>query len=163
VREPSDYSTEFADRLRALGVEPVLIGALAANVYRLTPRSTTDVDILVSSLTNVAEAMEAAGFEVKVMAEAGEPYAMFVRGDGIRVDLLAAQTEYQRLAIARAVDGVLTAEDIVVHKLIAWRTRDRDDVQQILAAGHSLDRGYIAGWAEAWGVADRWEEALRGQ
>ena len=44
---PSDYWTDFRDQLAALGVEPVLIGALAAIEYRAEERATTDVDFLV--------------------------------------------------------------------------------------------------------------------
>lgn len=160
MREPSDYSGHFAERLRSLGLDPVLIGALAANVYRLTPRLTTDVDFLTRSLVGLAAAMEADGLEVKTMAEPGEPpYVAFVRGNGIRVDVIAAQTDYQFEAIERARHGVLTVEDVIIHKLIAWRPRDRDDVAQIFAAGRLLDEPYIDRWTEAWQVEDRWQEA----
>lgn len=160
--EPSDYSDRFAERLSALGFDPVLIGALAANVYRLTSRLTTDVDFLVRSLVGLADAMRADGLEVETIADPGEPpYVAFIRGDGIRVDVLAAQTDYQFEAIDRAVDGVLTVEDVIVHKLIAWRVRDRDDIEQVLAAGHRLDEPYINRWAAHWQVADRWNAARR--
>jgi hypothetical protein len=162
VREPSDYSDHFAERLRSLGFEPVLIGALAANVYRLGPRLTTDVDFLTRSLVGLAEALEADGLDVHTMAEPGEaPYVAFIRGDGIRVDVVAAQTDYQLEAFERARDGVLTVEDVIVHKLIAWRARDRDDIDQILAAGHVLDDTYLERWIAAWQVEDRWREARR--
>lgn len=160
--EPADYSSHFADRLRELGIEPVLIGALAANEYRQVARLTTDVDFLARSLTGVAEAMEADGFEVRTMAEPGGlPYLLFIRGSGIRVDVIAAQTEYQIGALERAVDGVLTVEDVIIHKLIAWRSKDQADIEQILAADPELDVAYLELWADEWGVEDRWEEARR--
>ena len=59
--EPSDYWSTFQQRLAELGCEPVLIGALAALEYRLTPRFTTDVDFLVRSLDGVVAAFEASG------------------------------------------------------------------------------------------------------
>jgi len=162
VREPSDYSDHFAERLRALGLVPVLIGALAANRYRRAPRLTIDVDFLTRSLDGVQAALEGDGLEVRTMADPGEaPHVAFIRGDGIRVDVIAAQTEYQLQAIERAVDGVLTVEDVIIHKLIAWRARDRDDVEQILAAGHVLDHVHLDRWVEAWQVEDRWAEAQR--
>jgi hypothetical protein len=162
VREPSDYSDRFAERLRGLGVQPVLIGALAANVYRLSPRLTTDADFLTRTLDGVVEAMRADGLEVEELSEPGEPpFVVFIRGDGVRVDVLAAQTDYQLQAIERAIDGVLSVEDVIIHKLIAWRARDRDDVEQILAAGHDLDEAYLARWVRAWDVEDRWDAARR--
>lgn len=159
--EPWDYWTRYRDQLADLGTDPVLIGALAAGQYRLDPRATTDVDFLVRSLTGVPEHFEAQGYDVRVMTEPGEtePYVVFIRGEGVAVDALRAETEYQRVAMDRAVDGVLTVEDVIVHKLLAWRPRDQDDVASILAAGHPLDIGYIERWAEEWDVLDRWRAA----
>jgi len=158
--EIEDSYADFRERLEALGLEPVLIGALAAGRYRLAPRATTDVDFLVRRLGDLVGAMERDGFSVDVMAEPGEePYVAFIRGKGVRVDVLVAETDYQREALDRAVDGVLTVEDVLVHKLLAWRPRDRDDVASILATGRPFDEGYVARWAEMWGVADRWAAA----
>ncbi len=160
--EPSDYSEAFAERLRSLGVEAALIGALAALRYRHRPRYTIDVDFLARTLDGIAASVEADGFETKVLAEPDEPpYAIFIRGDGRRIDVLRAETSFQHAALDRAVGGVITVEDVIVHKLIAWRPRDRDDVDSILAAGHELDVAYIEGWAREWEVLDRWEQARR--
>jgi hypothetical protein len=160
VPEPSDYWTDARDRLAALGLEPVLIGALAAAAYRQTPRATTDVDFLVRSLAGVAEAFEREGFEVRVVADPGaEPHVAFIRGHGVRIDAVAAETAYQAGAIDRAIDGILTVEDVIIHKLLAWRPRDRDDIDSILAAGHDLDEEYIERWAREWQVIVRWREA----
>jgi hypothetical protein len=158
--EIEDFYVEFRDRLDRLGLEPVLIGALAAQRYRLAPRFTTDVDFLVRRMGDLVESMRADGFEVSVMSEpGGEPYVAFIRGRGAKVDVLVAETEYQEVALDRAVDGVLTVEDVIVHKLLAGRPRDRDDIASILATGRSFDEEYVSRWAEVWGVTDRWVEA----
>jgi hypothetical protein len=161
--DPSAYSAPFAERLRALGVRPVLIGALAALRYRATPRFTTDADYLASSVAGLAEAMTAEGFDVRALTQPGddEPYAVFIRGHGLKVDVLRAETAFQRTALERAVDGVITAEDVIVFKLVAWRPRDQDDIASILEAGHDLDTAYIERWAAEWQVTDRWDEARR--
>lgn len=161
--DPSAYSGPFAERLRALGLRPVLIGALAALRYRATPRFTTDVDYLAPSVAGLVEAMTADGYDVRALIEEGddEPYAVFIRGRGVKVDVLRAETAFQRSAVDRAVDGVITAEDVIVFKLVAWRPRDQDDIASILAAGHDLDAAYIERWAAEWQVSDRWEEARR--
>jgi hypothetical protein len=160
VRKPSDYYAEFRDRLRSLGAEPVGIGALAAIRYRLAPRETTDIDFLVRSLDGVAESMQELGYAVKSMAQPGEPpYVVFVRGEDAHVDIILAETDYQLEAHARATDGWLTAEDVIVHKLIAWRPRDRDDIESILITRPQLDHGYIERWATEWEVAHRWQYA----
>ena len=158
---PADYSNEFAEYLRSLGREVALVGALAAIRYRAQERQTTDVDFLVGEIGNLKDRLEADGYEVRAMAEPGdpEPYLLFVRGNGVRVDVMAAQTRFQRAALERAIDGVITVEDVIVFKLLAWRPRDEDDVASILAAGHDLDEAYIETWAEEWGVSERWAEA----
>lgn len=162
MREPSDYSAEFAELLRSFGLEVALIGALAARRYRAVERQTTDVDFLARALLDLPERLEAAGYEVRTVSEpGGVPYVAFIRGHGVRVDVLAAETPFQHAALDRARDGVITVEDVIVHKLLAWRARDRDDIASILAAGHRLDEAYISNWAAAWDVGGRWEEALR--
>lgn len=162
MREPSEYWADVAERLRSLGLEVALIGALAARRYRATDRITTDVDFLARELKDLPERMRSDGYEVRTMAEpGGEPYVVFIRGKGERVDVLQAETPFQHTALDRARDGVITVEDVIVHKLLAWRARDRDDIASIFAAGHALDERYIERWAEAWEIPDRWAEAKR--
>lgn len=164
MREPSDYFGEFATRLSSLGIEAALIGALAAIRYRAEPRMTTDVDFLARSLDGLIESVTTDGYSVRTMSQPGtgdDPYVVFIRGLGAQVDVLRAETPFQFEALDRAVDGVITAEDVIVHKLLAWRLRDRGDIESILAAGHDLDEAYIERWTAEWDVGDRWREAKR--
>ena len=160
--EPSDYWADFAERLDRLGIEAKLIGALAADLYRATPRSTTDADFLARSLDGLVEDVHADGYDSQVMTDdKGQPYAVFIRGHNQRIDVLLAETEYQHVVLDRAAGPAITAEDVVVHKLIAWRARDRDDIEQILRGSVTLDTAYIDEWAARWEVTDRWAEARR--
>jgi hypothetical protein len=160
VPEPSDYWTEFEQRLTELGAQPVLIGALAALEYRADPRMTIDVDFLVRSLDGVAAAFRADGYDVREVSEfEGQPYVIFIRGRGARVDALLVETAYQDEAHRRAVNGTLTVEDVIVHKLIAWRAKDQDDIESIMSTRPELDLAYIARWAAEWQVDNRWVEA----
>lgn len=161
--EPSASSAaDFQERLTALGFEVVLIGALAAIRYRLTPRTTTDIDFLARSLTGMGDALRGLGLQVTEISEpGGQPYVIFARGGPGSIDVLLAETEYQSVAMDRAIDGALSAEDVIVHKLIAWRPRDQDDITSILAAGVPLDGSYISDWARRWDVLERWESASR--
>lgn len=159
MQEPSDYCEPFAEHLRELGLRPVLAGALAAQRYRGNVRFTTDVDFFVSNFGAVADALRGEGYEVRAMAEpGGEPYLLFVRGKGVKVDLLLASTEYHEEAMRRAVDNVLTIEDVIVQKLLAGRPRDRDDIDSIMATGPDLDADYIQRWTQVWEVEERWSE-----
>jgi hypothetical protein len=166
IDEPqsSDFSSRAAETLRELGVEPVTIGARAALRYRATPRATIDVDYLIPrDVPGIAEAFRAQGLEVRsVMNDDGEAYLYLIKGSGdVLIDIVIADTEYQAQAYRRAVDGYLTVEDVIVHKLIAWRPRDQDDIRSILAASPPMDQTYIARWAQAWSVIDRWDDARR--
>lgn len=145
-------------RLRAVGVETVLIGAHAANRYRLEVRHSLDVDFLASSLDGVGDLLKAQGFAVRVVSDEGLPYMISAQRGALVVDLLLAETEYQRLAMARSVDGALTPEDVIVHKLIAGRSRDLDDIESILAARIAFDEAYVVEHARAWDVEDRWRQ-----
>lgn len=160
MRSHEDWLADVRSALAGLNIEVVVIGAVAALQYRSTPRATADVDLLTSALDQTSEALAAAGFDVD--ASRGEDSRAFllsaVRGD-VHVHVLLAETEYQREALARAKDGYLTAEDVLIHKLIAWRLRDQDDVRSILEAGTEIDSSYVERWVKAWGVEDRWRDS----
>lgn len=55
----------------------------------------------------------------------------------------------------------LAPEDVILHKLIAGRPRDLDDIQNILDAAPTLDEAYLEGWAEAWDVLEPWHRLRR--
>jgi len=155
--EPSAWLASIAEIFDSVGVEWTLVGALAANRYRATPRFTTDVDTMATFDPELERRLIDAGYDVDVIADVGEPPHLIRCHRGAEaVDILLPVVEYQRVALARAHDHVLTVEDVIVHKLIAWRPRDRDDIRSILEAGVALDREYLDGWIEEWDVAERW-------
>ena len=161
MREPSDSAAAGAEILERVGGAWALIGALAALRYRATPRLTVDADFLAEAHPDLADAFRAAGYDVREVAQPGEPaHLLVVRGNGDVIDVLHPVVEYQEVALRRAVDHVLTIEDVLVHKLIAWRPRDRNDIASILEAAHPFDAGYVEEWAARWEVSDRWREAL---
>jgi hypothetical protein len=95
------------------------------------------------------------------MADPGEsPHLVLLKRDDERVDLLVAVTEYQKLALERGLTAhVLTVEDVIVHKLIAWRPRDQRDIASILSVDQPIDERYVEHWAAEWDVLDRWRAA----
>ncbi len=73
-------------------------------------------------------------------------------GEGVRIDLIWATMPYEHTAIARAtlepVAGqqvrVCRPEDLIIHKIISNRPKDRDDVQAVIRRqGPRLDRRYL--------------------
>lgn len=145
--------------LAGLSIEAVVIGAVAALRYRASARATSDVDLLVDSIEGVREAFERRGYKVEEISDpGGMPFLLAAQGDGVRIDIMLAETEYQVGALRRAQDGFLSPEDVIVHKLVAWRPRDRDDIESILFTQELLDTAYIDKWAGEWGVSNRWKE-----
>lgn len=161
----SEWYAPVVDILERLAVPWALAGALAANRYRSVPRGTLDADIYTQWEPSLVDALEQAGYTVRqiVDPQIGHPHLMIAKRGDERIDLLVPTVEYQQLALARAQGNVLTAEDVIIHKLIAWRPRDVDDVRSILQAGHDLDTEYIERWAREWQVLDRWSAATGGQ
>lgn len=160
--DPSEWLASIAEIFDAAGVKWTLVGALAANRYRATPRFTTDVDTMAEFDPTLVERFESAGYEVSVIADVGEPAHLIRCYRGAEaVDILLPVVEYQQHALARANDHVLTVEDVIIHKLIAWRLRDRDDIRSILEAGVILDDGYLNHWIEEWELTERWAEFER--
>jgi hypothetical protein len=149
-----------ADDLRQVlaenGIVTVLIGAHAANRYRLEARHTVDVDYLASSLEGAALVLREVGCTVREVAENGVPYLISARVGATVIDVLVAETAYQKEAMSRARDGVLTVEDVIIHKLIAARPRDIDDIRSILSTRIALDESYVEDKAGQWEVLDCW-------
>ena len=154
--------------------EWAVFGAVAANVYRNSARTTQDLDLLVSldaqGMARLAEAAEAAGWSRHVLHPDGSMLRLSHPRYGA-VDLIAVEIEYQREAIRRAqqqpIDDdtsvkVLAVEDVIIHKAIAGRYRDDADVESILEAVPELDEAYLNRWLEFWGVRNRFE-AIRAQ
>jgi hypothetical protein len=157
VQSLEDSLADARAILAGLSIEAVVIGAVAALRYRATARATSDVDLLVDSIEGVREAFEQRGYQVDEVADpGGRPFLLAAQGDGVRIDIMLAETAYQVGALHRAQDGYLSPEDVIVHKLVAWRPRDRDDIESILAARETLDVAYIEKWAREWGVLERW-------
>ena len=161
---------EIGALLDGLSVRWALAGGLAANRYRRSPRHTDDVDLLLADTGPGLDALESTLTAVGWSVNRADPEGDLLRARHSelgRVDLLIAGTPYQQEALRRAlVDAetipgagavpVLTAEDVIVHKLIAGRYRDLADIEEILESGTSLQADYIERWAKFWEVLDRW-------
>ena len=157
-----------------MGIEWALFEAVAANRYRREVRLTGDVDLLLADHGGELTALETALAQADWTTRRATPDGSVLRLRHPRLgaaDLVLAETEYQRVALGRAraevidptgeVVRYLAPEDVILHKLIAARPRDLDDIENILDAAPELDEAYLTGWAEAWGVLEPWNR-LRG-
>ena len=69
---PSAWLASIAEIFDDLGVKWTVVGALATNRYRATPRFTTDVDTTVAYDPALVGRLESAGYDISVMADEGE-------------------------------------------------------------------------------------------
>ena len=136
----------------------MVIGGIANLVWG-EPRSTLDVDATV-----LVEEAEWPGLlkDLRVvfrvipknpLAFLGDTHVLPIEtDDGVRVDLLWARLPYEYKAIARAtteeVSGqrvrVCRPEDLILHKIISERPKDREDVRAVVhRQGSRLDRRYL--------------------
>lgn len=97
-----------------------------------------------------------------------EKIRLYLEGKGIDADVFLAETAFQREVITRRVTctvegqpvSLVTAEDLILFKLIASRPRDLLDVQDVLFTQGDLDEAYMRQWAKELGVAEKLEEVL---
>lgn len=170
----------LARSLRAAGVQFMLIGGHAATVWG-RPRATLDVDVTIwATEDDLARLLEALAPEFE--ARVGDPRD-FVRDtrvlplrsrSGVPIDLIFGLLPFEQQAIdrARAVDiageeiPVVSAEDLVLMKIISDRPRDLEDVRAVVDIRfEELDLEYleprIHALAEALDnpeIARRWAE-----
>lgn len=158
--------------VEAAGIPHALCGGLAANLYREEIRATVDVDLAIAvgpaRMVELVRTFTAGGWNAEPYWRQGEQLRLIRRGLP-RVECLVATTDYERAAIDRSVPAgiegrelrVLTAEDLIVFKLIAGRARDYEAVAAIInARGGRLDVDYIRGWLEQLGSPEAWERAV---
>jgi hypothetical protein len=91
---------------------------------------------------------------------------------GWRVDVTFSNSEYEREALKQARPFLIgqtkvryiSPEDLVIHKIIAGRPRDLEDVKVLLLKNPKLDRTYIETWLKAFDqdLAGDYLQILRG-
>jgi len=152
------------------------MGGLAVRLHAL-PRATFDVDFTAlpdrAELPRLYELVEKLGHVVPeaqrggwVDTVRGLPVVKFQVWGGesaIDVDMFLAETDFQREVLKRRqlqhVEGFdawfVTAEDLILLKLLAGRPKDLVDINDILFIQGSLDEDYLRRWAGSWGSKRR--------
>jgi hypothetical protein len=165
---PSDHPISMADLLEGLattaaaleqhGVSYALIGGMAAG-YRSQPRFTKDLDFLLRVpqliLPGLLETLEQQGYqidEVAAIREWTQHHMVVLSYRGIRVDWLSAVIPAYQHILDRATEEtwlghrirVASAEGLILMKLLAARTQDWLDIENLIAANRdSLDVDWI--------------------
>jgi hypothetical protein len=136
----------------------MIVGGQAVLVHG-EPRLTRDIDVTlgadVDRLADALRAAESADLTVLVDPEEFTRTTMVLpcrhAATGIRVDFIFSFSDYERDAIARAIDVPLgdisvrfaSAEDLVIHKVVAGRPRDMEDARSVLLKNPALDRRLV--------------------
>lgn len=157
--------------LNERSVDYALAGGLAYSAL-VEPRATTDVDLLIlleSTGPDQIAALFSGVFDSVVPHQAPMPFkgVSIWRVVGIKeeretiVDLLLAQSEFHRQALARkrTVDfqglalPIVTLEDLILLKVMAGRLQDLADIDHIKQQPDlQVDWPYVEGWREKLGL-----------
>ena len=151
----------------ALGLEQrqipyMIIGGQAVLIYG-EPRLTRDIDVTLGvgpeRLADLVAFAEASGW--RLLVEAPQEFVQRTLvlpcldpESRIRIDFIFSHSAYeqqamkrvQRVGIGKAAVCFAAAEDVIVHKIIAGRPRDLEDVRSILLKNPGLDREYVRHW-----------------
>ncbi len=173
---------ELRDTLDRLGVAYAVMGGIAVSYWGL-PHFTHDVDVALgvqaASTRPLLDRLAEEGFIVPDQFLRGWTDELagtrkvavnkFIGGHVWDVDLFLEESDFLRSVLARRVridlDGratpLITPEDLVLFKLVAWRDKDRGHLNDLLLVVGPLDDAYLATWAQRLGVGDRLEELWR--
>jgi len=153
----------IAQRLDEDKIPYMVIGGQAVLVYG-RPRLTRDIDITLGLDVDNFALVEKTCKKLKLNMLPRRPadFAKETRAlpteekkSRIRVDFVFSFSEYERQAINRAkkvkIDNYpakfASCEDVIIHKMVAGRAIDEEDVKSILAKKqNSIDLKYIRKW-----------------
>ena len=140
----------------------MIIGGQAVLLYG-EPRLTKDIDITLGIGPEGLEAFLPVVKEIglQVLVEDTEKFVQntFVlptkdEGSGFRVDFIFSISSYEKNAIERCTrvkigvteTNFASVEDLIIHKVVAGRPRDIEDVKVILIKNKDIDESYILKW-----------------
>lgn len=164
-----DSVIAFQNFMNQEDISVMVIGGIAVAVWG-EPRLTRDIDMKVLvSRENRGQLLEILRALTPLQEDSDESFhrlglAFFRDANGVRIDVMLADTIFDETAIKRARDVELTAgknirvcaaEDVIIYKMLSTRAKDRGDVESVVQKqGDALDDAYIEGWLA------QFEEAL---
>lgn len=142
----------------------MIIGGQAVLLYG-EPRLTKDIDVTLGlgpeCLESLRSIIENLGFKILVKEVESFVNKTFVlptldEKSGFKIDFIFSFSLYEREAmqrvntveIGKAKVKVASLEDLVIHKVIAGRPRDIEDIKNVLLKNPDYDKGYILKWLE---------------
>ena len=149
----------LAEKLDSAGVDYMVIGGQAVLVYGRA-RLTNDIDITLGADIDKLNVIEKICSDLNLNILPGNPEE-FVNSTNVlpaqskeasvRLDFIFSFSEYEKQSLERVnkvtVDDYpvkfASKEDVIVHKMVAGRAVDIEDVKSIIAKNQGIDFDYI--------------------
>ncbi|OQY03329.1 MAG: hypothetical protein B6I25_08210 [Planctomycetales bacterium 4572_13] len=164
-------------RLDRQNIPYMIIGGQAVLLYG-RPRLTRDIDITlgidVDDYTKIESLCRA--LNLKMLVEDPESFAVDTHvlptedtAARIRIDFIFSFMPYERQAIENAKSVQIgdfsakfaSCEDIIIHKMIAGRAIDKEDIKSILSKNRdSIDMVYIEKWLKEFALIPEYERVF---
>ena len=163
----------------------MIIGGQAVLLYG-RPRLTRDIDITLGIDTDKFELIEGVckKLKLRILVENPQDFAQDTKvlpaeepDSKVRIDFIFSFTPYEAQAIKNARQVLIddypvkfaSCEDIIIHKMVAGRAIDEEDVKSILAKNKdAIDFEYVNKWlsefgkiAEHEGILERFNSLLK--
>jgi predicted nucleotidyltransferase len=140
----------------------MVIGGQAVLLYG-EPRFTNDIDITIGldidKLDLMLEIIDELKLDITVKDIHGFVSRTMVlpavhKKSNIRLDFIFSNSEYEKSALKRTknkkINGIFvrycSLEDLIIHKIIAGRPRDIEDIRVIVTKNPRYDQQYIKKW-----------------
>ena len=155
---------ELSRGLAGASIPYMVIGGQAVLLYG-EPRLTRDIDVTlgvgVEKLPDII--LLASGLGWKILSDSPEPFVKETmvlpcldEKSGIRVDFIFSFSEYERQAMKRVKQVKIgqtsvrfaSVEDLLIHKIVAGRPRDLEDVRTVILKNQNSDLSYIEKWLD---------------
>jgi len=152
----------IARELNKQSIPYMIIGGQAVLLYG-EPRLTKDIDITLGltvdglgQIKNITKVLRLKNLvdDVDDFVQKTMVFPVVDERSGIRVDFIFSFSSYEKQAIDRAREIVLgrtkvkfaSLEDVVIHKIVAGRARDLEDIKSILLKNPDYNLHYIEKW-----------------
>jgi hypothetical protein len=181
MKDVTNTLHSLVEVLQRLSIPYAVMGGFAVRSHGV-PRPTYDVDITIlwerKRLPELFEQLRNQDYVIPEMYQTGwvdqvkglpvVKLQRHIRGQSLDVDVFLAESEYQDEVMRRRsqLDSegrliwIITAEDLILLKLLAARPRDLGDVADVLFIQTHLDVQYMRHWAAQLGISDELEHAL---
>ncbi|OQA01158.1 MAG: hypothetical protein BWY69_01467 [Planctomycetes bacterium ADurb.Bin401] len=169
---------KIAQSLDKQQIPYMIIGGQAVLLYG-TPRLTRDIDITLGadseSFPLLAEICSQC--DLKMLPDNPQTFAIQTRvlpaenvRSGIRIDFIFSFSNYEKHALERTKKVLIddypvkfaSCEDVLVHKMIAGRAIDREDMKNILIKNkNKIDFAYVKKWLNEFSQIDEYKDIMQ--